>query len=234
MDPIPETVTALEELGPLVGDGIQGELVRMAGLVRELVPSCVGLSLAVLDMDLTFTLEATADEIRALDAAQYLDSGPCVAAAELDEVVEVADTSALDEERWQHFAQASSHAGVRSTLTIPLHEDGRVRGTVNLYAATTHAFDGIAEAVAARVGGWAPGVVANADLSFLSRQRATLAPGKLADDAVVAHAVSLVMTVRDLTRQEAVDLIEAAARRAGLEVQAVARILVELGRPPTG
>lgn len=234
MEPIPETVAALEELGPVIGDGIHDQLLRMARRVRDVVPSCVGLSLAVLDLDLTFTLEATDEEMRALDAAQYLDSGPCVAAADLDEIVEVPDVSVLDEARWQLFAQASGHVGIRSTLTIPLHEDGQVRGTVNLYAAEPHAFEGRVEEVAASVGGWAPGVVANADLSFLSRRAAALAPHQLADAALVGRAVTLIRSVRDLSDAEARDLLQAAATRAGLEVRAVAKILVDLARPSTG
>lgn len=232
MEPIPETVEALEELGPFVGDPIHDQLINTARAVTELVPSCVGLSVAVFEHDLTFTLEATDEQVRALDAVQYLDDGPCVAAAEVAETVEISDTSSLDETKWRLFAQVASRLGIHSTLTIPLHDQGEVAGTVNLYACAPNAFDGKHEDVAALVGGWAPGVVLNADLSFSTRALATAAPAKLAAEAVVQHALNLLTSARPLTPEDALQRLVQAATRSGIEVHEVAKIIVNLRDTP--
>lgn len=69
MEPLPETQSAIEEFGPFVDDlDLLEHLQRSATLVRAVVPSCVGLSLAMLDEGLTFTLQATSEEITGLDA----------------------------------------------------------------------------------------------------------------------------------------------------------------------
>lgn len=233
MEPIPETTEALEELGPFAGDAIHDQLVNTARAVIDLIPSCVGLSLAVYEYDLTFTLEATHQDVRALDAVQYLDGGPCVVAAEGEEVVAITDTSALmDEADWRLFAETAHHLGIRSTLTIPLEADGTVGGTVNLYASEPGAFDGKHDDVAALVGGWAPGVVTNADLSFSTRQLAEEAPARLAAEALVQEALRLLSTARPLSPEDALRLLTQAAARSGLEVREIARIIVALRDTP--
>lgn len=78
MEPLPQTREAVEEFGPFLDDDLLQVLLDAAERVREVVPSCVGLSLGLLDEGLTFTVQATSEEIAALDAVQYLDGGPCV------------------------------------------------------------------------------------------------------------------------------------------------------------
>jgi hypothetical protein len=43
MEPIPETVEAIEELSPAADSDLLAELRERARLVRSLVPDCVGL-----------------------------------------------------------------------------------------------------------------------------------------------------------------------------------------------
>src|SRR5947208_534589 len=65
------------------------DLVFGMGLrAQEIVPESVGLTLALFDEGLTFTLVASAEEIAALDAVQYLDCGPCMDAVHDDETIE--------------------------------------------------------------------------------------------------------------------------------------------------
>ena len=72
------------------------------------MPECVALSIAHFDDNLTSTT-ATSDELRLLDAAQYLDGGPCEVAAVDGDEVDVGDV--LDEDRWQLFALATPSRG---------------------------------------------------------------------------------------------------------------------------
>src|SRR5215216_6190737 len=140
--------------------------------VQRIVPDCIGLSVASVLDDLVVTLVATDPEIALLDAMQYLGDGPCVAAATTAQVVELNDQDLLDEEEWRIFALASAARAVASTLTLPMLEDDHVIGSINLYAASGHAFSGHHEELAALFGAWAQGAVENADLSFSTRLEA--------------------------------------------------------------
>ena len=147
MEPIPESRELVEEYGPFVPGDLLGQLRGLSARVRVLVPACVGLSVAMLDEGIALTLVATDDEIAALDAAQYLQGGPCVEAALTDQPIAVAH-DAMVEHEWALFAAATAAAGIRSTLSLPVLDEGRVTGSVNLYAALPTAFDGRHEEVA--------------------------------------------------------------------------------------
>jgi transcriptional regulator with GAF, ATPase, and Fis domain len=154
MDPIPETLKAIDEFGPFLDDDdLLKHLLEMGRRVREVVPECVGLSMSFRDHGVTFTLVASDESIAALDGLQYLDGGPCVAAVEEERVVRFPDEDALGEDEWQLFARGTAAASVASTLTLPLVVGDRVTGSVNLYAASPNAFADKEQEIAAIVGG---------------------------------------------------------------------------------
>src|SRR3954454_2252642 len=151
----------------------------MAAGVRRLVPTCVGLSLGLFEDRLTFTMVASDADIAGLDSVQYLDGGPCVDSVHLQRTMAYHSADPLNEERWRLFAQASAAAGIASTLSLPIIREGRVVGTVNLYAATPHAFDRHHKELAAVTGSRAEGAVTNADLPFRTRLAAAETSEKL-------------------------------------------------------
>ena len=228
MEPIPETSRALEELGPFAADELEERLRAQAGQVRELVPDCVGISLASIQYGLTLTLVATSEEIALLDAVQYLYGGPCVDGAKTEQVLEYNNDDVLDERRWQQFAEATSAAAVASTLTLPILAGGAVVGSVNLYAASSNAFAGLHDDLAHIFDAWAPGAVTNADLSFSTRETAELAPEKLREDLRVQMAIGIIAASRDISVAEAHDELRDAARRAGVSEAALAECLIEI------
>ncbi len=235
MEPIPETRRAFDQFGPFGDDDdLQTYLLTSARLVRASVPSLVGLSLGSLQHGVTFTVEATSDEVAALDAMQYLDGGPCVDAAHDGEVRthESSDPAdPTDEETWLVFARSTAARHVGSTLTLPLHEAGEVVGTVNLYATDPHAFDGRHERVAAVFGARAEEAVRNADLGYETRRAAQQAPELLRDQVVISQAVGALMAARGLEAEAARAMVENAALRAGVDVVVVARIVLEAFEP---
>jgi hypothetical protein len=178
MEPIPETVEAMEEFGPFAEGDLLGELRQQGVRVRGLVPDLVGLSLASVEHDVTLTLVASSEEIAVLDGVQYLFGGPCVDAVEANAVREYNDDDVLDERAWQQFSLATAHAAVASTLTLPVLAEDLVVGSVNLYAASRNAFGDMHQEIADVFHAWAPGAVTNADLSFDTRKAAEQAPGK--------------------------------------------------------
>lgn len=148
MEPIPETVRAVEELSQFNDTDLMRRLRAASDQVKGLILDCVGLSLAYLECGVALTLVATDQDIAMLDAVQYVSGGPCVDGVEAHRVLEFNSDDLLDEESWLHFAQATAAASIRSTLTLPIIAEGSVVGSVNLYAASPNAFAGMHEEVA--------------------------------------------------------------------------------------
>jgi transcriptional regulator with GAF, ATPase, and Fis domain len=225
VEPIPETSEAIEEFGPFATEvGLLEHLRQMGDLVTEIVPDCVGLSLAYREHGVTFTLVASDGAIAALDGLQYLDDGPCVTAVrEQTGVLEFSRDDPLAEEAWQLFSRATAARGIASTLTLPIMAGGTAVGSVNLYAATPSAFTGKHEAVADVLGAWAPG----ADLSFETRRAAEQAPRVLFEETRLQVALGILATLLDVSLPTARDRFANAAERAGVDPSEMAELIIE-------
>lgn len=237
-EPIPETREAADELSP-DEDGAGGEwlgaLLRLAERARELVPDLVGVSVARLQAGLAFTVVASDATIAVLDAVQYVDGGPCVDGAQALERRGLEADDPLDEERWRLFSLATAARAVRSTLTLPiLAQDGSVRGSVNLYAGSGHAFGDVHEDLAEVFGAWAAGAVENADLSFRTLEEARRAPGLLRDQVVVDTAVGILISQLGVPEEAARRRLADAASRAGTSVVRLAREIIDATHPGGG
>lgn len=231
MRPIPETLEAIAELDALVDDGtLLDDLRRQAARAQDITPSLAGVSVALLVHDLTFTLVASDEEIAALDAIQYLSSGPCVAVIEAGEPMGVATTSddLFSESRWRDLARATAAVGIHSTLTFPIVDGEEVTGTVNLYGRSAHTFDGLHAELADVFRAWAPGAVTNADLAFTTRRLAEKAPARLREDALVDTAVGILAASRAISFDTARAQLEDSAARADVPVGTLARVIIEL------
>ena len=229
MEPIPQTLEALHELDvSLDEEALLARLCSTADLAREAVPGLVGVSMASRDQGVTFTLVATAEEIAVLDAVQYVASGPCVDAVDLGHGITTSAGGLLDEARWSEFARASAAAGIHSTLTLPVVDEGVVVGSVNFYGRDEDTFVDRHDALADIFGAWAPGAVANADLSFTTRADAEQAPRRLRQAALVDTATGILAADRDTSLAKARDHLDGAARRAGIPVEVLAAVVIEL------
>lgn len=229
MEPIPETDEAVGELDPFsTEEDLLERLVEKSRQVTAVVPECVGVSVAATELGATFTLVASSEEIASLDAVQYVEGGPCVDEADAEGPVEMSRADLLDEEAWRTFAQVTAAHGVASTLTLPIMEGGRVIGTVNLYGATSSCFTGHHEELADIFAAWAPGAVANADLSFRTRREAERTPERLRARARVETAVGMIAAIQEVDIDAARDLLHDAAVRAGVEDDELAEVLLEV------
>ncbi|WP_445257108.1 ANTAR domain-containing protein [Nocardioides aurantiacus] len=243
VEPIQQSVEVAKELShpDAQAEDLLAGLESIAARVQEVVPDCVGLSLAWLNQGVTFTLVATDTEIAVLDALQYLAGGPGTQSP-LDRSGPLhpphpphplgggrADPLAtpgpadphdphdpLDEAAWHMYAIAGAAKNIRSTLTLPQMRDGEVVGTANLHGASVHAFEGHHQALADILDATAYGAVRNADLSFDTLQAARHSPQALADQDTINHAVGMMMSALGVTPAHAKDRLHEAAHRAGL------------------
>lgn len=228
MEPIPETLEAIKELAKYGDTEIATELDRMARRVQEVVPQIVGLSLGLVEDGLTFTLVSSNERAAGLDAVQYVDGGPCVAAASEEHRVDWNVADVLDEDRWRIFARAGAAAGVAATLSLPIMRNDRVVGGVNLYASDPGAFDGHHEELADLCGAWAPGVISNADLSFSTRLAAAEAPERLRNQDTVDQALGIISSAQHIDVAAATERLREAAARAGISETQAAQAIVGL------
>jgi GAF domain-containing protein len=224
VEPIDETRALLGLIW--TGDGrFEDWLLSRAERVAAAIPGCVGISIGLrVPTEATFTFLSTSDRLRTVDAAQFLDGGPCEDALDKADVV---DADLLDESRWQLTAMASAAAGVSSSLSFPIRAAGQVAiGSVNLYGSDIDTFAGTAREVAALFGASAAEAVTNADLAMSGLERARVSTRTAQERAQVEVAVGL-LTERDrLDAAEARERLEDAAARAGVPVAALAEIVV--------
>ena len=233
MKPIRETIELANELRRYQPDGeVLNYLQDIADRVQVVVPDCVGLSLAWLDCGVAFTLVATDEEIAVLDAVQYLAGGPCVDAVAdgQGKGIGVHQQDLLDEGSWQYFSQATAARAIRSTLTLPLTQDGVVVGSANLYAASDQAFEGHEDEIAMIFGASASHIVRNADLSFSTRRAAERSPESAKAQGLVDVAVGIIAESLKLDPDTAAQRLMEAAKRAGISREKFARALVNLRR----
>jgi hypothetical protein len=235
LEPLPQTRFALAELSRYEEDEYRdlfGKVVTNVGIVA---PDCVGLTVSFVRDGLAFTWLASSVDVAALDAVQYLASGPCLEAMEHARVVATTPSDdPLDERRWALFSQSENRVGVRSTLSIPLvtagagsMETAKVYGGVNLYGGAVTAFEGLHETLAAICGGWAQGAVTNSDLSLSGVRRAKHAPQMMLDQFAVDQAVGMIMAAQHLNSDAAGRKLREASDRAGIHEAELARLVVK-------
>ena len=225
VEPIPETLKAFVELARHGSTDLVIVVLALGRRAKDIVPECVGLSLALVDERLTFTLVASAEEIAGLHAVQYLDGGPCVNAHD-DETVEVNAGDLTDGTRWLLDARAGAAAGVAGSLTLPILSGTQVRGAVNLYAATEDAFAGRHQELAVALGASAEHAILNGDLSFSTRLAAAEAPERVVEQEEIQLALGIIAESQQVDIPAARERLRDAAARAGItEVQAARAVL---------
>jgi GAF domain len=228
MEPIPETQIALTVLAEYGETELSDELLRIGRQVKEIVPEIIGMSFGVHADNFTFTLLADTELARELDVVQYVDDGPCVEVARGGEALETTAGDLLDEGRWLMFARAQAAEGVASSLSLPISRNGRVVAGVNLYASTADAFEGHVDELTEVCGAWAPGVVANADLSFTTRTEAVATPGRVRDQQAVDKAIGILAEAQGIHVDVAAERLLDAASRAGITEAQAARAVIRV------
>jgi GAF domain-containing protein len=227
LEPIPETREALAELIAIEDPEMDEVLARMALRAHAIVPELVGLSLGLLEEGLTFTLVASNSALASIDAAQYLEDGPCLdAVGENPRDIETKIEDLFDEGRWRLFAETSAAAGIASSLSMPILREGRVIGGVNLYASSPEAFSGRHEQLALALDTDPATAIANADLSFSTRLRAAEAPSKIRDAQTIETAVGVLSALLGVAIDVARERLRKAAARAGIQEALLARVLL--------
>lgn len=231
MEPLPEVAAALDRLGAETGDtSLLDGLLALSATAASLVPSCVAVSLTVVVDEEPYTATATSANLAVLDAVQYLEGGPCVEASASGAQVAVDDV--LDEQRWSLYDREAGARGIRASLSMPLGgPGGPTPGAVNLYASQPGAFRGREEQLASVFQVPVEQLVANADLSFLTREYARRLPERLQEKAAADRAVGVLVVRNGWAPHEARARLRDAALKAGVPLGGVAAVVLSLTSP---
>ncbi|MFM6851232.1 MAG: GAF domain-containing protein [Terrabacter sp.] len=227
MEPTPETDAALTELESY-GDGrLREDLRALVDEAKRSVPELVGVSVGLLVEDLVLTYVASDLDTALLDAMQYLDTGPCVRAAEDASAIVTGPETLFDEEQWRLFAQATASHGVRSTLSMPFVRNGVVTGAANFYGSGDSSFEGHVEMLARLFGAWSAGATHNADLQFRTRHQAARSVANLRASRLVDQAIGVLVAEGVADPNEAEARLRQAAAQAGVPVEVLSRALID-------
>ncbi len=173
------------------------------------------------------TVAASDDLPERVDHAQYqLAEGPCVDAAVCDTVFRGEDL--VNDPRWPRFAPRAAALGVRSMLAVPLFEDERRNGALNLYASSPGSFDEDDEAVAVIFAAQASLALARAR----ERDSTLQLEEALEHSRVISTAVGILMGSRGLTNEQAMTLLRAASQRLNRKVSDLAEAIAYTGELP--
>jgi hypothetical protein len=212
--------------GPVTGPGQAPTDERFPEDIRNLVPPSIGVSLARIEDGRPYTTLASDEQVAALDAVQYIDGGPCVAAAERG-TVQSLSTDRAAHGPWRTFGLAAAAVGVVETRSVPLDVDGRTVGTLNLYATAPDELadwdvlhdlgtTGISDPLAVH------------EASFGGRLDVALDPERIRDQNEVDWAVGLLSGLLGVDAAVAGDRLRTAAMRAGLDESSTARAVNRL------
>lgn len=235
MEPIPESEEAERQYGPFLYEDqdLFEHLKRLGHDVRGLAPTCLGMSFSIAEQGVTFTVVSTHAASALLDAVQYADDGPCLTAIAGTEQITYRADDVMDEHRWSTFARVSAANGVASTLSLPVVLENTAVAGFNLYGSRIDTFEGLHQQLAELLGAWAPGAVADADLSLDSMKAARRAPEILRSTTRLAVAASLLSRARGVTVDAAEDRLRGAAVRAAVPLPSLVDSMIEvLGDDP--
>jgi transcriptional regulator with GAF, ATPase, and Fis domain len=221
----PESWTAVEHLvrlfrlrsgdEPALVSAVCAESVRLIDPARH---AGVILALGRRHLEIVATTGPVPQQLDELQ--QQTGTGPCLAAAESQEVIRIEDVAT--DRRWPPFATQATSAGVRSMLCLPLHVDTTTFGTLSLYAESPRAFKDVTESVARVLA-----VLAAITLSE-SRGRTNLERALESRD-LIGQAKGIIMQARRVTAEEAFALLVRRSQETNTKLLAVAEAVVHTG-----
>jgi hypothetical protein len=205
VEPVLESAQLVRQLEAM-GSDLPGLRTLVDGIQR-LVPDLVGVSLTLLEENLTVTFVEPGSVAARLDALHLLHRPPPHSSG----------STVVD--------RLEAESGVGSSLSLAI-VDGH-SAALDLYATSQDAFEGRVGALVALCSASAGTTVADTDLSFESRLRAAVAPVQVAESDDISLAVGLLAAHLDLDSREVDTMLADAARRSGLRLVHLARYVID-------
>jgi GAF domain-containing protein len=230
-------VQALERLGSMSLRTVSMDdlLQTVTDLAKTVMPGNPETSVTLLVKDHPATVATTGQLAVDLDERQYeRGHGPCLHAARTGELTEIADTRA--DRRWPDYLPRAVQQGVLSSLSVPLaiDDDDQVTGALNIYAREPNAFDEDSRTAATRFGPYAAVAAGNLHAYQAARDRADNLQAALETRGVIDQAKGILMATRQLTADQAFQVLAQVSMKTNRKLHAIADELVHTGGLPPG
>lgn len=214
------------------GDAVlRGRLETVIGLAVRMLPRCDAASVALLLEGRSATVAVTDHVALEADIVQYRSQeGPC-----LDSVADGGQVVRVDlltnSSPYQRFAPGALHVGVNSVLSVPLYEDDRIIGSLNLYSGVSGAFDATSEQEAEPFAAAAAEAIIEAPILPVALGLVEDIVLAMEHDSLVGQAVGLIMQQRACTADAALEALAELARSRGITQRQAAEVVISHPRP---
>jgi GAF domain-containing protein len=231
-DQVAALTDALEGLYAELDTGARTErfLHEVCRAAVAVVPGADMAGITVLNQDGARTRTATDELMVTIDHVQYdMGEGPCLEAARTQTMTCAGADDAP--ERWPVFTDRAREFGIRSFLSAPILLDGQSLGSLNLYSRDGRGFGSTDQAVLNLLV-----VAARCALEAGTRLTAARTYGQqleraLASRASIEQAKGVVMAARNVSADQAFELLVAESMRRNVKVRVVAEEMVADLRP---
>jgi GAF domain-containing protein len=202
-------------------------LQRVTTLAARTIGNCALAGITVMQHGRPETAVSTDVRAPRVDQVQYdNDSGPCLDALRLGQVMRIADTAT--ETRWRPFCDAALAERLRSTLSVPIDVSGHrtdVLGSLNLYSEVP---DGFAEAAGATesFAHQAAIVIANAQAYWGAKDLSDQLQFALESRAVIEQAKGILMGRENIGADRAFEVLVRASQRENRKLREIASDIV--------
>jgi len=188
----------------------------------QLIDGCDRAAIGVLDGEKFRSAAATDDIMRLIDELQNeVGEGPCLEAS-VDNVAQV-DNDIVTGSKWPRLAAiVVERTPVRAMLAVPLVDEGRRSGALNVFADSTDAFDGEAVDNAAILAAFASVALSGAGHAARAEQ---LEVG-MATNREIGAAVGILMATHNITQDQAFELLSNASQRLNRKLRDIASGIV--------
>lgn len=196
-------------------DDVQRIVVESA---LTLVEGCDHAAIGVIAGERFRGVAATDDVARLIDVLQdETDEGPCLEAS-TDNVAQL-DNDITKASKWPRLAAALVHrTPVRSVLAVPLIDEGRRSGALNIFGDRPDVFTDDSVTTAAILAGFASVSLAAAD----SSARATELEAGLLTSREIGAAVGILMATHHINQDEAFQMLSQASQRLNRKLRDIA------------
>lgn len=220
-DPVAPNLTALV----LTTKTLEAFLSTLAETSLALAPNCEGCGITLEREGHPLTVASAGSSAERLDEKQYgQNDGPCLEALRTGQ--EVAVREMRDERRWGGYPDYAVHAGIRSSLSLPIAPRTHTAGAINLYAPVPDAFADADLTSLRSLAAQATGAITLAQhlagVPAFNEELQTV----LSTRAVVDRATGIVMAQRNLSYDRALAHLRDTARRRDTPLHEVSAALV--------
>ena len=195
----------------------------------DTVPAIDAASISMTQHGRIETRHPTTETIRELDEIQSeLHEGPCISAVEEPPetgIVVAQDLSAEDAERWPRYARHAVDAGYCGLMSIHLTTDGGIRGALNLYSRSPHAFGEQSRTMAGLFSVQAALLLYGADHAA-HLQRA------VDSRDLIGQAKGILMNREGVTAEQAFEMLRQASQHLNMKLRDVAERVTYTGEVP--